>query len=516
MTAQVHLALLGDGVYRLTLDHAGAPPNVLDSALLDSLRLRFDALCGDTRMRGLLIDSAHPGVFSPGELTAERILAADYTSSAIQAVQDIVLRLAQLPAPSVALIDGDCFGLGLELAMACTYRVCSASKESKLGLPDTQLGLLPYAGGAYLLPRLVGLATAIRLLRTGMLLDADAALACGLADRCVPRLLLQQTGSALALHPPPRRRGHPDNRLFAMVATQFRALRDIDQGDGVHYPSQSRAVELASRGLRGSMEQSFRREEAVCRELAAGPVAANLARIALRRQRAEQLLATPSELFDAASGRVPRRMAVRLRLPVLLESAWMLKEGISAAEIGRALRELGMAEDPIAVAMDWSGGDIGGLVERVARELGPRMEPPPQVAARLAEAGAIFGSASRRRMARRRTRRGTSIRDLRERFLLLWISEAARILEEGPHRSPEDIDLAAVLGAGFPGFLGGPLRQADELGLSLVVDSLSVFSQTIGPRYAPCELLQAMVIEDRSFFPDRAVRRAGVAGKSTR
>ncbi len=96
-------------------------------------------------------------------------------------LRSFIERVNQLPQPSLAVIDGMALGGGLELAMACTFRL--ASPMAKLGLPEVKLGLLPGAGGTQRLPRLVGRALAVDLLVTGRSIDGHQALDIGLVDR---------------------------------------------------------------------------------------------------------------------------------------------------------------------------------------------------------------------------------------------------------------------------------------------------------------------------------------------
>ena len=96
-------------------------------------------------------------------------------------LRSFIERVNQLPQPSIAVIDGMALGGGLELAMACTFRI--ASPRAKLGLPEVKLGLLPGAGGTQRLPRLVGRAVAVDLLVTGRSIDGHQALDIGLVDR---------------------------------------------------------------------------------------------------------------------------------------------------------------------------------------------------------------------------------------------------------------------------------------------------------------------------------------------
>lgn len=90
-------------------------------------------------------------------------------------------KLDSLPIPSIAALNGYAFGGGLELAMACTFRV--ATKSAKMGLPEIRLGLIPGHGGTQRLPRLVGEARALDLIMTGRTIDAEEAHRIGLIHR---------------------------------------------------------------------------------------------------------------------------------------------------------------------------------------------------------------------------------------------------------------------------------------------------------------------------------------------
>jgi enoyl-CoA hydratase len=98
-------------------------------------------------------------------------------------LREAVEAVASLPVPTIAAINGFAIGGGLELALACTMRVVAA--ETKLGLPEVRLGILPGTGGLTRLPRMLAPGTAARLLLTGRLIDGDEAASIGLVDAAV-------------------------------------------------------------------------------------------------------------------------------------------------------------------------------------------------------------------------------------------------------------------------------------------------------------------------------------------
>jgi enoyl-CoA hydratase/carnithine racemase len=157
------------------------PANQLGQALLDGLDAAVSAF-ERSAARSLVIHSGLGGFFAAGAdiklmAGADRAAFAGYGSS-IRAVLD---RVAGLDRPSIAAIDGRALGGGLELALACTLRVGSAT--ARLGLPEPKLGLIPGAGGTQRLPRLVGRARALDMMLTAREVSADEALGIGLLDR---------------------------------------------------------------------------------------------------------------------------------------------------------------------------------------------------------------------------------------------------------------------------------------------------------------------------------------------
>src|SRR6185436_10509736 len=102
-------------------------------------------------------------------------------------------RLAHVGYPTLALVKGFCLGGGLELALACRYRVVVDEPGTRLGLPEVMLGIVPGWGGIKRLPRLTGAPAALDLLLTGKTVDARKAKRLGIADECVPERIMENT-----------------------------------------------------------------------------------------------------------------------------------------------------------------------------------------------------------------------------------------------------------------------------------------------------------------------------------
>ena len=169
--------------------------NALSFSLIGELGRVLDELAvGDAR--ALLVTGAGPKAFCAGADVSEligRSLAAQ--KRAVEVGQATFTRIGRLPMPSVAIINGFAFGGGLELALACTFRI--ATPNAKLGLPEIKLGLIPGYGGTQRLPRVVGEARALEMILTGKAIDAQTALAWGLVSRIVEAEPLAQ-GMAFA------------------------------------------------------------------------------------------------------------------------------------------------------------------------------------------------------------------------------------------------------------------------------------------------------------------------------
>lgn len=157
--------------------------NALSFSLIRDLGRALDEVAaGDAR--ALLIIGAGVKAFCAGadikELTG-RSLSAQKQGAELG--QSIFSKLDALPVPSVAIINGYAFGGGLELALACTFRL--ATRNAKMGLPEIKLGLIPGYGGTQRLPRLIGEAPALELVLTGRTVDADEAQRIGLVNRII-------------------------------------------------------------------------------------------------------------------------------------------------------------------------------------------------------------------------------------------------------------------------------------------------------------------------------------------
>lgn len=178
----------------LCIDVPNEKMNTLQAAFAEEMEQVFTELDQHkSALKGLIIHSGKPDNFVAG--ADVRMLDACQTEQEAQALatkgQEMFEKLSKLTFPVVAAIHGPCLGGGLELALACDYRVCSDDDKTRLGLPEVQLGLLPGSGGTQRLPRLIGLLPSLDLILTGKQLRAKKAQKLGVVDACVaPTILL--------------------------------------------------------------------------------------------------------------------------------------------------------------------------------------------------------------------------------------------------------------------------------------------------------------------------------------
>ncbi|EHZ2549350.1 fatty acid oxidation complex subunit alpha FadJ [Vibrio vulnificus] len=176
----------------LGIDVPNEKMNTLQAAFADEMKAIFAQLKDCSGLKGLIVHSLKPDNFVAG--ADVRMLEACKTAPEAEALarqgQELFQQLSDLPYPVVAAIHGPCLGGGLELALACDFRVCSDDNATRLGLPEVQLGLLPGSGGTQRLPRLIGLLPSLDLILTGKQLRANKAKKLGVVDACVPQTIL--------------------------------------------------------------------------------------------------------------------------------------------------------------------------------------------------------------------------------------------------------------------------------------------------------------------------------------
>jgi len=251
MTTYQHWKLETDAdkIAWLSFDKAGTATNTLSAEVIAELDAILDQLRAEPP-RGLCIRSAKATGFIAGADVEEftRIASAADALAIVRRGWDVFNKLAALPFPTLALVRGFCMGGGLELALACRYRVAVDEPKTRLALPEVMLGILPGWGGVMRLPRLVGPVAALDMLLTGKGIDARRAKKMGLADAAVPPRVMDNTARMMLLEAPAPRKlpfltGLMNGPLKGLVASQARKQL-AKKARREHYPAPYAIIDL--------------------------------------------------------------------------------------------------------------------------------------------------------------------------------------------------------------------------------------------------------------------------------
>lgn len=289
--ARIRREFAQDGVVVLTFDNPEGSANIFELATLKELDAHLEWVGGQSDVRGLILTSAKPSIFIAGaDITALQRLPEKELAVYLELGQKAFNRIEALSIPTVAAIHGACMGGGLEVALACDWRVASDSSVTSLGLPETQLGILPAWGGSTRLPRLIGLSKALGMILPGKTLNARKARRMGVVDSVVHREHLMAEAQGMLKRGKRKLEGHfKTNNLISAAVIRRMAEKRLRRETRGHYPSPLAALEVASLSVRSTTEESLQREREAIQELAKGDPAKNLIRTFLLQQRSKKV-----------------------------------------------------------------------------------------------------------------------------------------------------------------------------------------------------------------------------------
>jgi 3-hydroxyacyl-CoA dehydrogenase/enoyl-CoA hydratase/3-hydroxybutyryl-CoA epimerase len=284
-----------DGVAVVRMDIPGESMNTLKADFVDTFVSVFDQIEADPDIKAIVFSSGKKDSFIAGaDITMlEQVNTAEDGERIAREGHKAMDRIERCPKPVVAAIHGVALGGGLEVALACHARVASDSKKTKLGLPESQLGLLPGAGGTQRLPRLIGVQPALDMMLTGKQIDAKKARKLGLVDDVVPPSILLETAAELALS----RVGQEEKResfvdqlkdkdaMAELALTKNplgrkvlfdQARKQLHKQTRGNYPAQDLIIDVVKAGLEGGFQAGLDAEARGFGRLLTTPEAANL------------------------------------------------------------------------------------------------------------------------------------------------------------------------------------------------------------------------------------------------
>ncbi|GAD88364.1 fatty acid oxidation complex subunit alpha FadJ [Vibrio halioticoli NBRC 102217] len=252
----------------LSIDVQGEKMNTLQAAFADEMSEILSQLeQKKSEIKGLIIHSLKPDNFIAGA----DVRMLDACKTATQATelattgQKMFAKLGEFPFSVVAAIHGPCLGGGLELALACDYRVCSDDDITRLGLPEVQLGLLPGSGGTQRLPRLIGLMQSLDLILTGKQVRAKKAKKLGLVDASVPNSIFLDVAKSYAQKSKPKRKSSTKEKLISSVGLSRKVIFDqaakkTQQKTRGNYPATDKILEVMQFGLEKGLKRGLEKE----------------------------------------------------------------------------------------------------------------------------------------------------------------------------------------------------------------------------------------------------------------
>lgn len=280
-------------IYWLGADYAGSNTNVLNSHVLDELDDILKIIALDSDAKGLIIHSCKKNGFFAGADVSE---FANYQNPKqildfLLKGQNIFSQIESLEIPSVACIHGFCMGGGLELALACDYRIATNDNATKIGLPEVLLGIHPGWGGTVRLPKLIGGFNALsQMILTGKALNSKRAKQLGVIDDSVPYRQLERAALYFIEHTPTKHRSTAiqkitDSRFIKPIILSILRRKIGQKLNQDHYPAPYFIMDLWEKSSNNATEDFINEAESVKQLINFNDTAKNLTRAFLLRER---------------------------------------------------------------------------------------------------------------------------------------------------------------------------------------------------------------------------------------
>lgn len=291
-----------DGLVWLALDVPDSSTNTLTADVLAALDQRISELESIPAKGLVLFSNKANGFIAGADINVFRdAQSEDEVYLQIRKVQTLFSRIEALPFPTLAMIHGFCLGGGLELALACDYRIASDDDNTKIGLPEVRLGIHPGYGGSVRLIEKLGVMSAMPLMLSGRLLSGRSAFKASVIDEVVSIRQLRRAARDRLLNTPPKQRpprwqSMLNFSLLRPTVAHMLRRETAKRANSVHYPAPFALIEVWKTQPR-SREDYFAAEARSVSQLLLSDTAQNLVRLFFLRQRLKglgKLNATPA------------------------------------------------------------------------------------------------------------------------------------------------------------------------------------------------------------------------------
>jgi 3-hydroxyacyl-CoA dehydrogenase/enoyl-CoA hydratase/3-hydroxybutyryl-CoA epimerase len=289
-----HLETDEDEIVWLHFDKANSGTNVFSSDVFEELFVILEHLA-DLNAKGLIILSDKESGFIAGANIEEftQLKNKEEALDLIRVGQSAFDKLEALPFPTLSLINGFCLGGGMEMSLACDYRIALDDPKTRLGLPEVLLGIHPGWGGTMRMPRLIGAPAAMDLMLSGRTVNARAAKKMGIVDKITAQRHLKRAAKMLILRRP--KKGQPgklvglaNSAVARPLLAKYLRKQVAKRAPEAHYPAPYALINLWEKY--GGDERSMLLEEAVSvAGLMSEGTAQNLVRVFLLQERLKSL-----------------------------------------------------------------------------------------------------------------------------------------------------------------------------------------------------------------------------------
>jgi 3-hydroxyacyl-CoA dehydrogenase / enoyl-CoA hydratase / 3-hydroxybutyryl-CoA epimerase len=282
-----------NGVAIVWMDQPGEKVNKISIDLVDEFKTMLDGLENDDTVKAIVLISRKPDNFIAGaDIEKFRDMTGPEEAEMLSRQGHALLnRMASFPKPIVAAIHGATLGGGLEVALACQYRIASDDPKTVLALPEVKLGLLPGGGGTQRLPSLVGLQAALDMMLTGKNIHPRQAKKMGLVDDLIhPYGLLEAAKKAareLADHTLKCKKKQPflaellESTSLTRNVVYKKATELVQKQTWGNYPAPFKIIECVKAGMEKGMDAGLEAESKKFGELVVSPQSRELIQIFL-------------------------------------------------------------------------------------------------------------------------------------------------------------------------------------------------------------------------------------------